>query len=289
MNGLIDNWTIERIIDGFDGSLNNASPELQIMISALVLWDEVCYFDNGSAEWWNYVVRNEEQLQFLNMLSPIKGDEDGRIKDKAKEQYSEYKDKYTGLVAKGALEYLHLADEKNLCYIPFNERADFIRNNNLYRDFNRYYTRMDVIESVDEEVVKYYDEIRKIIKKVDLQTESNCIFNYVKSRAGNVKEVVDVIKELREKKMVKDFKSWMVRLETMIDTGKDVGYVMKEIKKYNDELKYVLNNPYITLPLPIDLEDIISIDVPIRVKRPIRAKMVFPVFLFNEGKKQVIQ
>ena len=49
MNGLIDNWTIERIIDGFDGSLNNASPELQIMISALVLWDEVCYFDNGSA------------------------------------------------------------------------------------------------------------------------------------------------------------------------------------------------------------------------------------------------
>ena len=289
MNGLIDNWTIERIIDGFDGSLNNASSELQIMISALVLWDEVCYFDNGSAEWWNYVVRNEEQLQFLKMLSPIKGDEADRIMDKAKEHYSEYKDKYTGIVAKGALEYLHLADEKNLCYIPFNERANFIRSNNLYKGFNRYYTRMDVIESVDKEVVKYYDEIREIIKKVDLRTESNCIYNYVKSRAGNMKEVVDVIKELRDKKMVKDFKSWMIRLETMIDDGKEVEYVMNKIKKYDAELKNVLNNPYITLPLPVSLNDVISIDVPIRVKRPIRAKMVFPVCLFNEGKKHVIQ
>ena len=44
--GLIDNWTLERVVERFDGTLQNASAELQVLISSLVLWDEVCYYDN---------------------------------------------------------------------------------------------------------------------------------------------------------------------------------------------------------------------------------------------------
>ncbi|MBQ4057464.1 MAG: hypothetical protein IJD40_00870 [Lachnospiraceae bacterium] len=125
---LIDNWTIERIVDQFDDSLMNSSLEFQVLVAALVLWDNVCYLDNGYSGWWNDAVENRKELDVLKMLTPIQDVGREEVKNKAAKEYiSIYSQNYLEIVAKGALEYLYISDEKDMCYIPFDKRAAFCK------------------------------------------------------------------------------------------------------------------------------------------------------------------
>lgn len=289
--GLIDNWTLERTVEGFDGTLQNPSAELQLLISSLVLWDEVCYYDNDYSEWWKYCSQREEVMQLLKMLTPIKTKPNSRVVSEAEQRYTnEFKDDYTGVVAKGALEYMLLADEQEMCYVPFRERAKFVRENNLYKDFNRYYTRMDLMETVDEEIVKYCKSVQDDVKKADLTIETSGIFDYIRRNANSVEELVEVVKELKKESMVKHYKKYMQRLEDMIDKGENVQCVLHEYKK---GLVDILKDPYEVIKPKVKIERLgISFELvlPIKVRKHIKANMAFPAFIYDEaiGRKRKI-
>ena len=183
-----------------------------------------------------------------------------------------------------------LADEQEMCYVPFRERAKFVRENNLYKDFNRYYTRMDLMETVDEEIVKYCKSVQDDVKKADLTIETSGIFDYIRRNANSVEELVEVVKELKKESMVKHYKKYMQRLEDMIDKGENVQCVLHEYKK---GLVDILKDPYEVIKPKVKIERLgISFELvlPIKVRKHIKANMAFPAFIYDEaiGRKRKI-
>lgn len=79
---LIDNWTIERIIDNFSNNKKMISEEVKALLIAMVLWDDVCFLDDENSSWWKYIVDNMEEYCFLKQLKPIKNTDDHKHKRK---------------------------------------------------------------------------------------------------------------------------------------------------------------------------------------------------------------
>lgn len=284
---LLDNWTIEDIAGQKRNIFVNPSVKVQVLVSALVLWDEVCYLNNGYSEWWNFATDYNEELGILRQLKPINPDEYKQLIDRAQDDYSNlYKCNYQEVVAKGALEYLYISDNNDMCYIPFGDRANFIEENELFKNTHQYYTRMDLIELIDEEIKDYYTTINKHIKRANFYLDTSCIYNYVKRNAGTVEEMVHVIKSLKKDRMVTRFRKWVEQMEHAIHNPENIGnppniildYIeeLKEIKesfRHNMEIGITVGMPFATL----------GINIPIPVTRRTKPNLVFPALLYDEA------
>jgi len=284
---LIDNWTIENIINNYNLGILNESVEFQMLISALVLWDEVCYLDNGYCEWWNDKVENSEELKVLKMLTPLTETGMEQVRNRANEDYNNiYRDNYLGVVAKGALEYLYMAVENDICYMPFGKRAEFILENDLYKKSHQYYTRMDAISVLDKEIFHHYENLNSCINKAKFGINANSIFNYVKGNASSLCEMVDVIADLKKKKMVKKFKSWVEKMECVISKDTILDNPPYVIKECIDELKEIKNMQYkdVSTNFSAGLPFVeIGVNVTIPIKKLMKPNLVFPAFLYNHA------
>lgn len=284
---ILDNWTIEDIAGQKRNIFVNPSVKVQVLVSALVLWDEVCYLDNGYSEWWNFAIDCNEELGILRLLKPINLDGYKPLLDRAQNDYSNmYRRNYQEVVAKGALEYLYISDNDDMCYIPFGERANFIMENNLFKYTNQYYTRMDLIELIDEEIMHYYTTINKHIKKANFHLNSSCIYNYVKKNAGTVEEIIDVINSLKKERMVLRFRKWVEKMEQEIHNPQNIGTPQNIILDYINELNEIKESFRhnidigITVGMPFAA---LGINIPIPVTRRTKPNLIFPAFLYNEA------
>lgn len=284
---LIDNWTIERIVDQFDDSLMNSSLEFQVLVAALVLWDNVCYLDNGYSGWWNDAVENRKELDVLKMLTPIQDVGREEVKNKAAKEYiSIYSQNYLEIVAKGALEYLYISDEKDMCYIPFDKRAAFITENDLFKKIHQYYTRMDTVTVIDEEIANYYSALNKALNRTQFEINANCIFDYVRKNAGSSSEMVGGINDLKKKKMVMVFKQWVEKMENEILNEKNFDKPSYVITQYIEELEDIKDmqksdiNTSISVGLPFAT---IGVNISIPIMKKAKPNLVFPAFLYNNA------
>lgn len=284
---LLDNWTIEDIAGQKGNILVNPSVKVQVLVSALVLWDEVCYLDNGYSEWWNFATDCNEELGILRLLKPINPKEYKQSMDRAQNDYSNiFQCDYQEVVAKGALEYLYISDNDDMCYIPFGERANFIAENDLFKNTHQYYTRMDLIELIDEEIKDYYTELNRQIRRANFYIDTSCIYNYVKRNAGTVEEMVDVIKSLKNEKVVIRFREWVEQMEQAIHNYPNVGNPPNIILHYIEELKEIKEsfrhkmNIGIAVGMPLAT---LGINIPIPVTKRTKPNLVFPALLYDEA------
>ena len=291
---LIDNWTIERIVTNKNSS-EDISQELQMLISALVLWDEVCYLDNGCSEWWNLWVCDSEFKSLVQRIKSVGYDEKySSIKNAEKLYLDEYKSNNTEVVAKGALEYLYFADEKNMCYMPFGERADFIRNNNLFKAFGRHYTRIDTIAEVDRYIEEYFNRANNIIKNAEFKIPTNSVYDYIKQHADTVEEMVHVIDDLRNEKMLKNYKKWMHEMETTIASEKRTEKSLNTILECVNQLKEIVNTQQSIFNFKTPILNFFNIDLTVTLtsNKDYKANLAFPATLYKhaigmEDKRQV--
>lgn len=284
---LLDNWTIEDIAGKKRNIFVSPSVKVQVLVSALVLWDEVCYLDNGYSEWWNFAIDCNKELEILRLLKPINPEEYKQSMDRAQDDYSNlYQCNYQEVVAKGALEYLYISDNNDMCYIPFGDRVNFIEENELFKNTHQYYTRMDLIELIDEEIKNYYTTINRHIRRANFYLDTSCIYNYVKRNAGTVEEMVDVINSLKNERMVIRFRKWVEKMEQAIHNPENIGNPSNIILDYIEELKEIKESFRhnmdigITVGMPFAT---LGVNIPIHVTRRTKPNLVFPALLYDEA------
>lgn len=279
---LIDNWTIEKAISNFQDNSNVYPTELQRILRLLVLWDNVCYLDNGSASWWKECIYYDDNLKILESLVPIKSNIE--ITDAAKDIYEElYSDKYTSLVAQGAMEYLLSATDNDLSYVPVYERADFVKENDLYRkQMKIVYDRNDIIANVDKDIWNYYKKIDDLMIKTQLHIEVDSLFEEMSTEVSDFSDIVDKMKEMRNSKVVKWFRKWATSFENDIRQGKV--YQIKEYKEELEEMQHKKMNvsDYSLSILPVPSLSV-GISIPLTTKNP---GLIFPYQLYKNGTKR---
>lgn len=279
-SALIDNWTIERIIDNFSNNKNMISKEVETLMIAMVLWEDVYYFDNGYSSWWRYIVDNMEEYSFLKQLKPTDKTPDSTFLKEAKGDYLRfYSQQYTSVVAQGALEYLYFANEKKLSYIPWGNRATFIQENDLYRHFNIFYNRIDAIERVDVEILRYYEELNQMLTKTRMIFHPNCLLDYISKSADSVTDMFKNVNELKKLKMVKDFRKWVTDLEDDIKEGRTIKIMQYKKDLESIEKTYQQMSIDVSLGIPAGIG--INLSVPFeKINQP---NLVFPIFLYGEA------
>lgn len=279
-SALIDNWTIERIIDNFSNNTNMISKEVETLMIAMVLWEDVYYFDNGYSSWWRYIVDNMEEYSFLKQLKSADATCDSTFLKDAKGDYLRlYSQQYTSVVAQGALEYLYFANEKKLSYMPLGNRATFIQENDLYRHFNIFYNRIDAIERVDVEILRYYEELNQILTKTKMVFHPNCLLDYISKSADSVTDMFKNVNELRNLKMVKDFRRWVSDLEDDIKEGRTIKIMQYKRDLESIEKTYQQMSFDVSLGIPAGIG--INLSVPFeKINQP---NLVFPFFLYGEA------
>lgn len=275
---LIDNWTVERIIDNFSNNKNMISDDVKALLIALVLWEDVYYLDNEYSSWWKYIVDNMQEYSFLKQLKPLKYTSESVIFEAEFKYLEAYSMQYTSQVAQGALEYLYLANEKALSYLPLGKRARFIQENDLYKYFRIYYNRIDAIEKVDEDVLEYYEELNKMLRKAKLEFHPSCLYGYINKSADTVLDMFNCAMDLKSEKMVKDFRRWANDFENDIKAGKTIKIM--QYKKDLEDLEKSYGKGIIDITLGIPAGVGISVSVPFnRINQP---HLAFPLFLYRE-------
>ncbi len=271
---LIDNWTIMKAIANID--TNYSSPEIKRIICFLVLWDEVYYLDNEHSSWWRDRIVNCEELAFLNELKPLKVSENMSAINQV---YDEVLCKEeTSIVAKGALEYLKIANDNDSHYVPVDERARFIEK---YELKNTTFTRNEVLDVIDKEMLDYFKYSAEKIKAADMHLCLDSL--YLMIRNTNSRDIVKSINHFKEKRMVKGFRNWIDRFENEIKAGKQL-----MIDEYLNELEEIQNmDPLEKLFGQMDISSVINLKLPlfpiVNGIKKINPKFVFPCYLYKKG------
>jgi hypothetical protein len=240
---LLDNWTIERITQCISNENTVFLPEVIAFIEILVLWDDIYYFENGFSTYWqNHSMI--DNIDIKDLLKSISFQNTGDSLQKAEfNYYKEFCSKYTSLVAKGTLEYMNIANYCNISYMPFDERAKFVKENDLYFEFKQYYNRHDAIHALDKDVFNYYADLNDSIRKANLTFNPNIIFSAINRQSSSFKQMIEIAKEWSQDSSIREFKNWVSKLENDISNFKNL-----KIQRYEKELEEIEQNIIRGLP-----------------------------------------
>lgn len=178
MNSLIvDNWTLETICyDMLDVSSEDPSYEYQQLIMAILLWDDLCFWDSPFSAHWK-----ESGLLPNSLFRPIHY-------DAHKNTYADtvyrkhFSNNYSEIVAKGAIEYIQICEENACDYLPSSSRNTFLKNN--YESLGRnQLSRLSVLSPLDNALQEEYDQIVKAYNMNPLIIEFPVLIDYIMDQA----------------------------------------------------------------------------------------------------------
>lgn len=278
---LLDNWTFENITKNIYDQ-ENFSNELIGFFEALVLWDNIYYFDNGYSTFWQNIIKKSNCYNICNIVKPLGFEKSNKSLEQAEEHYLDYSNAHTSLIAKGALEYLYLSASNNLNYMPFGKRAEFINDNNLFQKINNIFDRNDVIHTVDNDIQEFFDNINKDLTKAQLKFNPHCLFNYINKSSSNLSDMFSTAIELSQSPSVKAFKCWVSNLENEISQGQYplISRYKKALKIIENDLinEYQKSNISISASLPLGFS--VNINIPFK---ECNAHLLFPASLYKQA------
>ncbi|MCM1233215.1 MAG: hypothetical protein NC489_24110 [Ruminococcus flavefaciens] len=246
---LIDNWNLvnaELIRDNKGKSVpNNAYTDL---LSALVLWDDVYYLDEGlSTVGWTYRKQDfEELLKPLYIDAEIKN---GFERSSNQIYCDNYEQEYGKIIAQRAIYYSEISKAYKMNYLPVEKRADFLRNNIDIMDL---WTRNEIIREEEKEILKRIDQFNKSnLSDIQIPLLANLILKNSHGSSGYLKTAIDV----KNAKEVKRFREYMDKIDNEINSGNE------------DELKYLLGL------IPQIVNDVQKLDKKIELKAVIKMQL----------------
>lgn len=212
---LIDNWNLVNadIIKNSEGKdiPNNAYSDV---LSALVLWDEVYYLDEGLSTFgWIYSKKGEP---IKKILKPLFIDLDIRetFEKSADLLYSSYyEEEYTKIVAKRAIYYSEISKAFQIDYFPVCQRADFLSRTMNITDL---WTRNEIIKEEEREILSR-------IKRFNDSNSSNIVFplltNLIIKNSNNSGKYFETALSIKNTKEVKNFRKYMDKIDQEINRG----------------------------------------------------------------------
>lgn len=291
---LLDNWTLENIAFNCIHDKEDFSNELITLVEVIVLWDDVYYFDNGRT-YWKTVLSDNNFSYICDLLKPVSvTDRSFYLANAEREYLKKYSDSYSSVVAQGAIEFLNLANDLSLSYMPFEKRAKFIAQHQL-RNINDLYNRNKIFEKIEDDVKKYYLDLNNIIAEAKVSIKPHLLFNYVSNRCNSISDLIKSALELKEYSNVQNYKEWVTEFENKLANGDltQLTNLLNDIKKIENEIIYgSFKEPlkpafnagfnFLTMQpsfgLTINLMNLIK-----RSTNKVPPNLVFPMFIFGKG------
>ena len=185
---LLDNWTLHDLTFMLQFPYVDQSKwdDLENLLTAILLWDEIYYWDNGRTDLW------KEEPQILNRLPPLT--------NVVLPPDLVYKVNNLGdmdVVASGAQQYLLIAQKTGLDYLPKRERYEYLTAGKYYHAGNRVWPKR-YLEKVEKGLQKYYDDLAKTMGVVGLRFRFPLLVDYIRSQAGDGCDYITEAQHMRE-------------------------------------------------------------------------------------------
>ena len=218
---LIDNWTLHDITYLPGSSYNDVRHmnDLENLLMAILLWDEICFWDNGKTVWW------KEAPQAASKLPPLTGlvltpEVDFKISSIQE----------TDVIASGAQRYLLIAEQYGLDYLPKRERYQYLTSQKHYRLRNVVWQKF-FVEEVEKSVREYYQDLVKIMGNAQLSFQFPLLLDYIRSQSGDGDYITAAL-HMRQTGPLYNMRSWIENLHNCIDSGNwaEVKYSIKNVK-----------------------------------------------------------
>lgn len=219
---LIDNWTLHNVayIMHFPKSAQRANKELENLLMAILLWDEVYYWNNGNDILWKSVFGKNHPLP-VKELNPSQ----------------DIIDKITSIAADdviqgGALRYQTLASELHIDYLAEQDRFAFLYSNGHFQTINSIIWEKYIIDCVDKEIQEYYQSIEKIVGNIELKFHFPLLLDYFMSESDNVWQCLNLAMSVRNDREFCDMRKWISDLHEYIELGNwlEVEHSIKDVK-----------------------------------------------------------
>lgn len=224
---LIDNWTLHDITYNFEFAYaykKSQLDDLENLLMAILLWDQIYFWDNGKTAYW----KNESQI--VNRLPSLTG-----LVLPPEVELEAERLAGTDVIADGAHQYQFIAEKNGLDYLPKQERYQYLTSEKYYHIRNAVWQKIS-IKAVEKSVQAYYDELTKMMENIQLQFRFPLLLDYVASQydmffaphphnARNtvpyyfINEYIAVALHMRETAPLCNMRSWIQDLHLYIDNG----------------------------------------------------------------------
>ena len=232
---MMDNWSIESAI-----AYTNTDNEMmhyyempnQLMYSwcnfltAIILWDEIWYYDNSTSRFWQNGITSDHEMKTLleNILYPI--DEstiDVNILSEFKDisENCNYSYEQIDVSSKRNIFYRLLSNSLGINLLLHNKRESDVGEN--YK--NKFFNRLDIFNTIDKELQEYYQHINDLIGRQYLTFNYPVLFDYVRSSAANDGYINNSISELKTALEIRNntdlirFRDEVSHIEILINQG----------------------------------------------------------------------
>lgn len=247
---------------------------LMNVVYGIVLWDEVYVLEEAFNSHYLLGVDGfrEHEIKFqILQKQPVQSEIDElalehffeyeQFKDLDEDEKSDskfYKEKLgingfykINWEGKRALDYLLIANEKGLDYMPSVKRVCILQSYN----FMSFFSRKDVLNKVDLELRGFYKELNNLIGRESIKYSFPILLDYLLDKYQNLEDIIKAAFELKYDSKVIKFRKEMDNLEHAFLKGdlleikdyfENIGEIIKEIA----EIKNTNKSIDITLSVP---------------------------------------
>lgn len=225
---LIDNLSLDHLLGRYilqhDDHYKN-DYHIQNYLYAIILWDDVCSVRRNSFSRNLRENLDKEEIlkdKFKVYDIPYEYSEIELIsEDIDLECFQEKMGNFNDNAREDAIFYLLLGYEFGMNVLLSSERAKFVLKSEIIK---KIFSRVDIIEMLEKEVMEYYREVTEMIGKDVLKIKTPLLVDYVCSNAENFNDAVDIALELRENKNIKKFRATMDLIDASLNRGDAVEF-----------------------------------------------------------------
>lgn len=226
---LIDNWSIENIIDCvYEEDSKSYNKEYIDLLEAIVLWDDLYYPENTYSLWKEYI---DQDHSIRKIIKPIQDDEK-EFNDEVEEilKGMDNDNNFTEIVNKGAVKYVLFSNKNGLNYFPSEKRCVFLEQSNLFNGIN--INRFDFVRTLDKEIIKYYEELNDFFGKNVFSFELPLLADFIIQNTPNNMSHIDYAIKLKKDRDVIAYREYLNEIEMAINNGQ-----WKKLFKFKEETK----------------------------------------------------
>lgn len=229
---LIDNWTLHDITYHFEFAHSYEKPRLDTLenlLMAILLWDQIYFWDNDKTTSWRYHSQITYGLpSLMGLVLPLE------LKLEVESLAG------ADVIANGAQQYLLIAEKNGIDYLPKQERYQYLTSKKYYHMRNAVWQKI-LTETVEKSVQEYYDDLMKMIGNIQLQFRFPLLLDYVGSQMEQrgdydvffaphtyngrsspyhfIQEYIVAALHMRETAPLCNMRSWINDLHLYIDKG----------------------------------------------------------------------
>ncbi len=221
---MVDNWFLKEASEpGEKGKPKNPGA-YGTLLSALVLWEEVCYPRNPNNAVWD---RREELTACLHPISDTGDEARGcsiRLmnrflqEDGIPDPYLSWMQDPESIVKASALAYLSLSAKNGCDYLPAPERRRFLETEDYARHIKNLLPRMRMMGMLDEAAEAYYKECyAELLELSALELSMPVLADYIVSASPEGVSPLEYALHLRQEGPVIRYRDYLNRLEQAME------------------------------------------------------------------------